>query len=381
MKKRKRKNLGPLLPCPLCGGRRLPRDVAQHFQSKHGVAISQGEAAALRHRSGEIRAKVVRRLQARIMEKEQRSNSERKARLPSNGNLNTTEAFQHATQVAVNTLAHEGAMDRLLKGISAHADKLDQLIKEKWRLIEGLSGHIGLDPDRVYRIHLEGRQLSELGLSELRFQPGILTPPAIAIDAVLPNQSVIPLRFRVGQQVAVADEARLSIPRTVKLLLSLLCIFHYIDLIIPIADVGGAQATPQPVSAARVLVQPTQPARDNTKTRTMPRRPGTRSTTSSGGQTDSTQSSSAASPVDAFRRRLPAGQTPSLGKVLEADSFGIDLAGPGYPAVKYTWVRPHTRGATGQAMEVVYKDYRALRVLDTLLETLRSPATDLAADS
>jgi hypothetical protein len=77
-----------------------------------------------------------------------------------------------------------------------------------------------------------------------------------------------------------------------------------------------------------------------------------------------------ASRVDPFRRRLPQGQFPSFEKVVEADLYGIDLAGPGYPTIKYTWVRPHTRGKMDLVPQYLYQDYRAVRVFETLLDAI-----------
>jgi hypothetical protein len=60
--------------------------------------------------------------------------------------------------------------------------------------------------------------------------------------------------------------------------------------------------------------------------------------------------------VDPFRRRLSSGQSPSLGKVVEADQFGINLQGPGYPTIKYTFVKGHARGRDGaETLEYRYR--------------------------
>jgi hypothetical protein len=72
--------------------------------------------------------------------------------------------------------------------------------------------------------------------------------------------------------------------------------------------------------------------------------------------------------VDPFRRRLPSGQSPSFAKVVEADQFGINLQGPGYPAAQYTFVREHVRGKDGEPPEYQYRqDYRAARTFETIL--------------
>jgi hypothetical protein len=73
--------------------------------------------------------------------------------------------------------------------------------------------------------------------------------------------------------------------------------------------------------------------------------------------------------VDPFRRRLPEGQSPSFSTIVEADQFGINLQGPGYPAIQYTFVHAHARGAGSDDLrEYRYRHgYRAAKTLDTIL--------------
>ena len=75
--------------------------------------------------------------------------------------------------------------------------------------------------------------------------------------------------------------------------------------------------------------------------------------------------------VDPFRRRLPPGSKPSFSKVIEADQFGINLQGPGYPKTQYTFVRGHIRGNKEMAPEYSYSlGYRAVKTLESIMNLL-----------
>jgi hypothetical protein len=78
-----------------------------------------------------------------------------------------------------------------------------------------------------------------------------------------------------------------------------------------------------------------------------------------------------ASWVDPFRRRLPSGRKPSFMKVLEADQYGINLQGHGYPQVQYTFVRPHARGGDKDLPKYDYQqNYRAVKTFEALLDSI-----------
>jgi hypothetical protein len=84
-------------------------------------------------------------------------------------------------------------------------------------------------------------------------------------------------------------------------------------------------------------------------------------------------STRASSFVDPHRRRLPPGQKPSFSKVIEADQFGIDLHGPGYPNVQYTFVEGHARGGDHPPVYLYKQGYRAVRSLESILDIFGFP--------
>jgi hypothetical protein len=58
-------------------------------------------------------------------------------------------------------------------------------------------------------------------------------------------------------------------------------------------------------------------------------------------------------------------------KVLEADQYGINLQGPDYPQVQYTFVRPHARGGDKDLPTYDYQqNYRAVKTFEALLDSI-----------
>jgi hypothetical protein len=121
-----------------------------------------------------------------------------------------------------------------------------------------------------------------------------------------------------------------------RLLLHLATVVHYADLLIPASESSQAQRT---TDAEPSTHPPHAAPAPNVVTKLVPRlSQAAHASDDHGGFVRS------ASFADPFHRRLPPGQKPSFGKIIEADQFGIHLHGPGFPDVQYTFVRGHTRG-------------------------------------
>ena len=72
--------------------------------------------------------------------------------------------------------------------------------------------------------------------------------------------------------------------------------------------------------------------------------------------------------VDPFRRRLPKGRHVSVMKKIEASLAGVDLRGPGYPEIEYTYVHGFVRGGEGKKPH--FRRYPAKDLLAQFLEAI-----------
>jgi len=203
---------------------------------------------------------------------------------------------------------------------------------------------------------------------ELVFRRASYVPPATAVDVVLSSGECIPLEMQPGELVKLRGLDRVSFPPGALLLLTLMALLHYIDLMVPELEAGRPTGGVGRKPGRERRAGTTREVSRDVVERRIPRKQ--RAHRGEESLPSSRRGRSSASAVDAFRRRLPPGQVPSLEKILEAESYGIDLGGPGYPSVKYTWVRPHVRGETGSVPRYVYRDYRASTVLETIFDAL-----------
>jgi hypothetical protein len=206
-----------------------------------------------------------------------------------------------------------------------------------------------------------------MGLSCLTFIPGKLLFPSITVNIELEAGGAFKVELVDGKLASIPSHIQRVLSEAGMLFLTLAVVVHYIDLFIV-----TEQQTARPVSPRQVGDDNSAtPSRSKDESSSVRIRPIPRQErTGVDAQSSKSQQRPQTSQVDPFRRRLPQGQYPSLEKVLEADLYGIDLSGPGYPTIKYTWVRPYIRGETGLIPHYLYRDYRAVRVFETLLDAM-----------
>jgi len=252
--------------------------------------------------------------------------------------------------------------DARLFAIKSHADVIEAFISRKWADIRSCERVFGLSVDRSYEIKVASAKFRTFGLESIVFRQALNEAPFVLVEFVLQNENWF---FRLdsnGRLHSHRQDGLISMPEEYRLLLNLGAVLHLADLVIPIQY--------SPDHGERMWPQSRATSRENHShpERLIPRRVQDRSTaippSSRGRITD-------ACFVDPFRRRLPLGQSASFEKIVEADQFGINLQGPGYPDIQYTFVSAHVRGDTTEQHQPVYQSgYRAVRTLDTILTML-----------
>lgn len=358
--------------CPFCKEHFLyeARDTDGHFKVQHGIGLSKDETVAILGPLKDVRELVKYKLQSRLLQRA-RSILHEKQNL---GLHSTPEDELGASGLRfVDALAgiDRQAWRSVEASINANASILRRLIENKWRQLRG-ARKFGLDPERSYPLDATGRWMSALGIARLIYSARD-GAECLAVDLVFHDERCAPMQLRVGHLIA-SRVGGAPLPASLALFLTLICVFHYFCLVTQAS--GGP--TKSPVARGRARADGAGDGNaagalgeGEVRLRVVPRRVESLGRRSRGDMAGS----HAPSAVDAFRRRLPEGQTPSLEKILDADAFGIELAGPGYPDVRYTWVRPHSRGSEGRVPVYDYRSYDALRALDTIFDAITTGGT------
>jgi hypothetical protein len=244
--------------------------------------------------------------------------------------------------------------------------QLTAFLESKWHDIKSSSRNIALDPDRTYSVDVRIRFLCDLGIKTFVFRPAELKPPAVGVDLIMIHQLPIPCLLSSSGRFA-DPSALLDLHKNNDfwLLLNLAVVMHYHDLVLSTHDSDSVAVRD---TRRKKTLEPSGAGAGQTVARRLPRFKKVGSEV--GGNSRNNESLYAAR-VDAFRRRLPRGHKPSFAKIVEADQFGIDLQGPDYPAVKYTFVRPHARGRDAADPKYRYlPSYKASRVLENILDAI-----------
>lgn len=346
----------------------------QHLRTRHKLPLSQGEVSQLIAEC-HPRAPLVQQLKRR-MEAAQSAqggdavNNLGNQKVVSQAEQQAMQDRERETRAVSLQLAAAFAAPAVKEGLSrlvSHKQDLEQLIRRKWAILQSGELHFGLDRTRSYPVLIKVPLLQNMGLSCLTFIPEQLPFPSITVSVELGATGAFRVELIDGKLVSVPPHIQRVLSEAAMLFLTLAVVVHYIDLFITTEPQKPRPAWPQQAGYGNSTI-PLQ-SRDESssvRVRTIPRQEGTRVDA----QSPKSQQRPQTSQVDPFRRRLPPGQIPSFEKVLEADSYGIDLAGPGYPAIKYTWVRPYIRGETGLIPHYLYRDYRAVGVFETLLDAM-----------
>jgi hypothetical protein len=277
---------------------------------------------------------------------------------------------REAREAVSAQLAAAFATPRVKEGLTrlmSHKRDLEQLIRRKWAILKSGERHFGLDPTRTYPVLVTVPLLQNMGFSCLTFIPGKLPFPSITVRVELGAGGAFSVELIDGKLASVPPHIQRVLSEGGMLFLILAVVVHYIDLFIVTEQQTVRPVSPRQMGEAH-SISPSRSSNESSSVhiRTIPRRERTRVAAESSRSHERPQTAQ----VDPFRRRLPQGQYSSLEKVLEADVYGFDLAGPGYPTIKYTWVRPYIRGETGLIPHYVYRGYRAVRVFETLLDAM-----------
>ena len=207
--------------------------------------------------------------------------------------------------------------------------------RDKWRAITSAARHFGLDPQRPHVVEVTApRCRSVLGVTSVDYLSNGHMAPAVGLHISILGANIAGRLDSDGNLHLASNHSELS--ATYRILLNLAVVLHYFDLVMRHMP-ERVEATAQ----SRSIESEGDHIRVTEGIRTIPRpHNADRPNSPANAQRQSFREQS----VDPFRRRLPTGQTPTFEKIVEADQYGINLQGPGYPDVQYTFVREHTRG-------------------------------------
>jgi len=244
-------------------------------------------------------------------------------------------------------------------GADEHRADIVSFLREKWLRITLGHAHFGFDPTRTYPVEVTAQVCRvALGLTSIQYASEGQTAAETGVTLFILGATIAGRIDSAGNLHLTSDHPELT--STYRLLLNLAVVLHYYDLVMRRESRQSETTTPrrsgssgtEAPSAARVA-------------RPIPRALQSGSHTSTG---PSLRRNVPEHFVDPFRRRLTPGHTPTFAKIVEADQYGINLQGPGYPEVQYTFVREHTRGASERILDRAYRHtYEAARTLDTIL--------------
>jgi hypothetical protein len=257
-----------------------------------------------------------------------------------------------------------------LDNLELYHKDLQQFIHAKWCNITSAKRTFGLEPERNYDINVSVRLLSRLCIKQIRLRQANYPPPAVGVDFVMNNGLVLQNALDTNGQLHCGEDLQGIFAPATHLLLHLAAVIYYFDLI--------TKNQHEPIDINRPLAS--LPGKNTPDTMFLKPKRTKRIQRGSHPLYDSSDSPPHLNPpdripraswVDPFRRRLPPGRKPSFMKVLEADQYGINLQGPDYPQVQYTFVRPHARGGDKDLPTYDYQqNYRAVKTFEALLDSI-----------
>lgn len=253
---------------------------------------------------------------------------------------------------------------RSLVALQVHRESLLRFLKSKWQGIQSARRKFGLADNRRYRVDVSAAGLRHLGVEAFEFEQRGHVPPAVGVALII-HHCKFPARIDSNGELRDSGTVWELYAADHVMLLNLAVVLLFFDLVVgqeaqerlnrPSASGGPTDAqSPRSLSPVVDRIIP----RLSHEREPLHRLPGRAER----------HSSRCASQVNPFRRRLPERQKPSFEKVVEADQYGINLLGPGFPTVQYTFVRAHTRGTGGTSPDYQYRqDYRAAKTLESIL--------------
>lgn len=256
-----------------------------------------------------------------------------------------------------------------LSNIIEHQSDIRRFIVLKWKDIKSEKRVYALSPGKKYEVQVSIKLLRRIGITLLEFCQRDINRATVDVNFVMRTDVVFHCALEASENFRADHRLMNCFPvecrSGYRLLLHLATVVHYADLVIPMQQ----EQSERPLThSTRSVKEPENTISDRTVTKYIPRL--TRSDPTGSGKGWPTKASSF---VDPHRRRLPFGQKPSFHKIIEADQFGINLQGPSYPDVQYTFVKGHARGGDHPPDYLYKQDYRAVRSLESILDVLGFP--------
>lgn len=247
--------------------------------------------------------------------------------------------------------------------LNIHRHELQQFLNYKWQEITSINRRFGLDQNKDYNTPVFVPILNQLGIESIRFFQKQFRAPSIGLYFIM--------NFGVEFECSLDQTGKLSLhpglgslfPYEYHRLLNLSAVVYYADLVI---SQSRDMSSFSRITSTEIGTQTPNKTPSLKRIKRMPR---VYRRASFNDQSRIHQQGM--SLVDPFRRRLPKGQKPNFTKIIEADQFGINLQGPGYPEIQYTFVRAHNRGSGGDIPQYSYsQDYQAAKTFETILDVI-----------
>lgn len=339
-------------------------------EGKSSISLSDWEKHIKRHGESEERIKeIIEKLRHAELQDTPLFNSV----TPSLPTLNegTTQNNQNAFSLLKAEIRKTIGLDNLKilpSKINENWKNIHNIISRKWDLINSTKRVFGFSKSREYAVKVTVPLLIQLGIEEIRFIQGEFKPPSIGINFIMSNNITFHCHLNEIGLLESDDKLDSFYPSEYRLLINLAVVLYYTDLTISenskFISKKSSESQPKPYNTTQ--------HEPSTETRI---KLITRKTISSKNQGSNKKrfGEKSSSMVDPFRRRLPQGQSPNFLKIAEADQFGINLHGPGYPDIKYTFVNAHSRGGHEDILYEYRLNYEALKTFESILENLFSP--------
>lgn len=289
---------------------------------------------------------------------------------PSSGTNNNTlhELYEKSNIIKLK----QSIMDQLKtidfkkasENLNLHKNDIKKFINIKWKDINSIKRNFALSKDKSYPVEVLVSALRRIGIDKFQFNQSGFIPPEVGVDFIM--------KFGVNFHCSINGNGNLRIQRELKdlfpnqyqLLFNLATIVYYADLIIPITRNTFKSNLRGPLTGKTKKKHGYQK-----KKKYIPRLKNSSKTNNISETTVSSDEHSIF--VDPFRRKLPAGQKPSFEKIVEADQFGINLQGIGYPEIQYTFVKGHIRGNSDEIPGYYYGyDYKSVKTFETILDLI-----------
>lgn len=278
-------------------------------------------------------------------------------------NRDSTSANLQKLRKDIHTILNTKEFFQGTQNLQMHYREVKDFLKGKWEEINSIKRSFGFALEQSYEVIVSIESLMKLGILKIRFRQENFVAPAVGVDFLMQYDVVFSCSLTATGELQTSSELNKTIPSDLHILLRLAVIMYYADLVIPSNDhefrhnyrsaIQGSSKNKEQVShhAKSIKLIP----RDNSPI----------SPKSSSYNSKTSQHSAL---IDPFRRRLPKGQKPSVMKIIEADQFGINLQGPGFPEIQYTFVKGHVRGTDDKLHDYVYKqNYSVVKTFETLL--------------